>query len=59
VIGKIYQPFFTTKPAGQGTGFGLSLSYDIVTKEHKGKIDVTTMENEYTEFIIELPVQAA
>ena len=59
VIGKIYQPFFTTKPAGQGTGLGLSLSYDIITKEHNGKIDVTTMENEYTEFIIELPVQAA
>jgi signal transduction histidine kinase len=59
VIGKIYQPFFTTKPAGQGTGLGLSLSYDIITKEHNGKIDVTTMENEYTEFVIELPIQAA
>ena len=59
VIDKIYQPFFTTKPAGQGTGLGLSLSYDIITKEHNGKINVTTKENEYTEFIIELPVQAA
>jgi len=59
VIDKIYQPFFTTKPAGQGTGLGLSLSYDIITKEHNGKIDVSTKENEYTEFIIELPVQAA
>ena len=58
VIDKIYQPFFTTKPAGQGTGLGLSLSYDIITKEHNGKIDVTTKENEYTEFVIELPVQA-
>ncbi len=56
VIDKIYQPFFTTKPAGQGTGLGLSLSYDIITKEHNGKIDVSTKENEYTEFIIELPV---
>jgi two-component system, NtrC family, sensor kinase len=59
VIDKIYQPFFTTKPAGQGTGLGLSLSYDIITKEHNGKINVTTEENEYTEFIIELPIQAA
>jgi signal transduction histidine kinase len=59
VIDKIYQPFFTTKPAGQGTGLGLSLSYDIITKEHNGKIDVSTKENEYTEFIIELPVHSA
>jgi signal transduction histidine kinase len=58
VLDKIYQPFFTTKPAGQGTGLGLSLSYDIITKEHGGKIDVETKENEFTEFIIELPIQA-
>jgi signal transduction histidine kinase len=59
IIEKIYQPFFTTKPAGQGTGLGLSLSYDIVTKEHNGIIDVITKENEYTEFIIQLPIQTA
>ena len=59
VIAKIYQPFFTTKPAGQGTGLGLSLSYDIVTKDHGGKIDVITKENEFTEFIVELPVLPA
>ncbi len=52
---KIFQPFFTTKPTGQGTGLGLSLSYDIV-KAHSGKLKVETKENEGTTFIIELPV---
>jgi signal transduction histidine kinase len=51
---KIFQPFFTTKPAGQGTGLGLSLSYDIV-KAHGGDIKVNTKENEGTEFMISLP----
>ena len=54
VIDKIFQPFFTTKPAGQGTGLGLSLSYDIV-KAHGGEINVKTKEFEGTEFIIQLP----
>jgi len=53
---KIFQPFFTTKPTGQGTGLGLSLSYDIITKEHDGQIKVDTKENEYTAFIIQLPL---
>jgi signal transduction histidine kinase len=55
VIDKIYQPFFTTKPGGQGTGLGLSLSYDIVTKGHGGQMIVETKEGEYAEFIIQLP----
>ena len=51
---KIFQPFFTTKPTGQGTGLGLSLSYDIV-KAHGGELKVETKEGEETEFIIQLP----
>ena len=55
VLDKIFQPFFTTKPTGQGTGLGLSLSYDIV-KAHGGEIKVKTNESEGTEFIILLPI---
>ena len=54
ILDKIFQPFFTTKPTGQGTGLGLSLSYDIV-KAHGGEIKVNTKENEGTEFTILLP----
>jgi signal transduction histidine kinase len=54
VLDKIFQPFFTTKPTGQGTGLGLSLSYDIV-KAHGGELKVETKEGEGTEFIIHLP----
>ena len=52
---KIFQPFFTTKPTGQGTGLGLSMSYDIVTKGHAGELTMQTKEGEGTEFIIKLP----
>jgi two-component system, NtrC family, sensor kinase len=55
IVDKIFQPFFTTKPTGEGTGLGLSLSYDIV-KAHGGKIKVKTKEGEGSEFIIQLPV---
>jgi two-component system, NtrC family, sensor kinase len=53
---KIMQPFFTTKPTGEGTGLGLSLSYDIVVKGHGGNVSVNTKEGEYTEFTVMLPI---
>jgi signal transduction histidine kinase len=56
VLDKIFQPFFTTKPTGQGTGLGLSLSYDIV-KAHDGEIKVETKENEGSVFFIRLPLK--
>ena len=55
VLDKIFQPFFTTKPPGQGTGLGLSMSYDII-KAHGGEIKVDTKEGEFTEFIIHIPM---
>jgi signal transduction histidine kinase len=55
IIDKIYQPFFTTKPTGEGTGLGLSLSYDIITKGHGGDLKVASKEGEFTEFEIMLP----
>ena len=54
-INKIFQPFFTTKPTGEGTGLGLSLSYDII-KAHGGQIRVDSKEGEGTKFYVELPV---
>jgi ligand-binding sensor domain-containing protein/signal transduction histidine kinase len=56
ILDKIFQPFFTTKPTGQGTGLGLSLAYDIV-KAHGGELKVETVEGEGAEFIIHLPVK--
>ncbi|TWR28959.1 histidine kinase [Mucilaginibacter pallidiroseus] len=54
---KIMQPFFTTKPAGEGTGLGLSLSYDIIVKAHKGTININSAEGQGTEFVITLPLK--
>ena len=53
---KIFQPFFTTKSTGEGTGLGLSLSYDIITKGHNGELKVETKEGEGTEFTIQIPI---
>ena len=55
---KIFQPFFTTKPTGEGTGLGLSLSYDIVVKGHRGEIGVDSEEGVFTEFTVTLPREA-
>ena len=55
IITKIFQPFFTTKPTGQGTGLGLSLSYDIA-KAHGGDLKVNTRVGEFSEFVVQLPV---
>jgi two-component system, NtrC family, sensor kinase len=52
---KMFNPFFTTKPAGEGTGLGLSMSHDIVVKQHGGNIEVSTEPGVFTEFVITLP----
>jgi len=55
IMEKIFNPFFTTKPAGEGTGLGLSMSHDIIVKQHGGRIDVDTKSGVFTEFIVALP----
>jgi two-component system, NtrC family, sensor kinase len=52
---KMFNPFFTTKPAGEGTGLGLSMSHDIIVKQHGGTIEVETEQGQFTEFRIVLP----
>lgn len=56
ILPKIFQPFFTTKPTGEGTGLGLSLSYDIITKGNNGKIEVLSEEGKGTTFLVKLPL---
>jgi two-component system, NtrC family, sensor kinase len=53
---RIFEPFFTTKDAGKGTGLGLSISYDIIVQKYGGRMEVESKQNEFTEFIITLPV---
>jgi signal transduction histidine kinase len=53
---KIFQPFFTTKPTGEGTGLGLSMSYDIITKGHGGKMEVVSKDGEGSSFILQIPI---
>ncbi|MDT3401520.1 sensor histidine kinase [Mucilaginibacter terrae] len=55
---KIFKPFFTTKPSHEGTGLGLSMTYDIINKIHKGTLDVNSLPGEYTEFLINIPVKS-
>jgi signal transduction histidine kinase len=55
VVEKIFNPFYTTKPAGSGTGLGLSISFDIIVQQHRGQIVVDSVEGEYAEFIITIP----
>ena len=55
IIDNVFKPFYSTKPKGQGTGLGLSLTHTIITNIHKGRIEISSKENEYTEFKILLP----
>lgn len=58
VKAKIFKPFFTTKPSNEGTGLGLSMTYDIISKIHKGTLEVNSLPGEYTEFVINIPVKS-
>jgi signal transduction histidine kinase len=59
VKAKVFTPFFTTKPPGEGTGLGLSMSHDIIVKQHGGSIDVKSEVGLFTEFVLTLPRTAA
>src|SRR6202012_3547985 len=57
IIQKIFTPFFTPKPHGEGTGLGLSMSSDIIARVHGGKLDVTAEDGTFTEFVITIPIK--
>ncbi|MBD2439982.1 sensor histidine kinase [Nostoc sp. FACHB-110] len=54
---RIFDPFFTTKPVGQGTGMGMSISYQIITEQHSGKLEFSSIPNQGTKFVIQIPIQ--
>jgi two-component system, NtrC family, sensor kinase len=56
VCKRVFDPFFTTKPVGKGTGMGLSISYQIITKNHKGRLECFSTLGEGTEFVIQIPI---
>lgn len=55
---KILDPFFTTKPPGEGTGLGLSLTHDIIVKQHQGTLTINSELNEFTEFLLSIPIHS-
>ncbi len=54
---RIFDPFFTTKPVGKGTGRGMSISYQIITEKHRGKLECFSTHNQGTEFVIQIPIR--
>ena len=58
VLSKIFDPFFTTKPVGQGTGLGLSISHQIIVDQHSGQLTCTSVPNQGTEFVVEIPIKS-
>jgi signal transduction histidine kinase len=59
IMDKLFQPFFTTEPTGEGAGFGLSIGYELVTAQHRGAITVDSRLGEFTKFTVRLPQRSA